>query len=307
MKNNKFFYTPHAKFYANFYITYFCNLACKICLMGCNPKIPKQFLPLEDILFYAKEFEKDECFSKSTVINGGEATSTYFYYSEDYLQTLYSELLKRSCKIELHTNSVWATSNKAEKIWQDLKILADFGNKNTIDLSCDQYHNNLSGLRESFKVLSSPDFVNKKLNINLLSFTNDPVVNNVIKEIKNYYPNLNITYAIEGEIIKTGTAKKYGLGVKVPFFEYHNEYCGIYYWSDEKLAISFHPDRTACIGTFYNPKRRVSYVNKDNKLKPWEQLYPELMENYIKSFKKDGCDLLELADIKEFLIPKKFR
>ena len=112
MKNVRQFYTPRATFYANIFVTYFCNLACKICLASCNPGRSKDILPISDILFYIEEFRKNYVFSRSVVINGGEPTSAYYHHSNDYLPTLNSELLKRNCNIELHTNSVWAVSKK---------------------------------------------------------------------------------------------------------------------------------------------------------------------------------------------------
>ncbi|MBN1325203.1 MAG: hypothetical protein JW974_03220 [Alphaproteobacteria bacterium] len=255
------------------------------------------------------EFKNDSKFSKSAVVNGGEATTPYFYNSMDYIPILNSELLNRNFEIEFHTNSVWAKSKKADIIWQDLKILADdVNNKHILDLSCDQYHKNLDGLHESFKVLSSPDFINKNLITKLLSFEGDPVIEKIQSEIKQKYPNLKIESKIDNQIIKTGEAAKNNIGIEVPFFEYGNEYRAMrYIWTDNSIAIGLHPDRTASIGTFYNEKRRVSYVNKDGTLKPWKQLYPQLVEKYINCFKEDKCNLFTQDELKRFLIPENHR
>lgn len=307
MKNDKHFYTPNSKFYANFYITYFCNLACKHCLASCNPGRSKDILPISDTVFYINEFKKDHLFSGSVVINGGEPTSAYYHHSNDYLRILYSELLNRNCNIELHTNSVWATSKKADIIWEDLKIIANFNKfDNKLDLSCDEYHNNLKGISESLRVLSGPEFNKEKFRTNILSFKRDPVLKKVQAEALEKYPDFKIEYSIYDKIVKTGEAAKNNIGVKRPFFEYSTEYGAFaYIWSD--FMISFYPDRTASIGACYTGRRRVSYVNKDKTLKPWNQLYPEIVKKYIKCYSEDKCNLMSINSLKNCLIPENHR
>lgn len=303
-------YSPYLNFYMNAYITYYCNRACKHCLTCSSPKSSKEILPLEDILFYVKEFRKNTGFVNHIVLNGGEPTSAYYHNSHSYMPTLYTELLKNKCNIELHSNAVWAMSKKADIIWQDLKILDNLEKcgicENLLDLSSDQYHNNENGIKESLKILSGPGFGNRKLWTKILSFNNDPIINRIKDYQIKKYPSLRIDYSIFNDIVKTGRAKENNIGIDIPFFEYCTEYNSfVNIWSE--FIISLYPDRTASIGCDHSGKRRVSYISRDGKLKPLEQLYPELVNKYINCYQSDGCDLLSVNLLKQTLIPKHAR
>ncbi|HNY25545.1 MAG TPA: hypothetical protein PKJ33_03305 [Alphaproteobacteria bacterium] len=309
MRKEKQFYVPHVSFYLNAYVTYFCNRACEHCLTCSSPKRSKEILPFEDILFYIHEFKKSNNF-RHVVLNGGEATSAYYFHSDDYMSILYTELLKNKCNIELHTNSVWASSAKADIIWQDLKILDNpdkcGSSENILDLSCDKYHKNMKEIKESIKILSGSEFNQKKLSKKILSFKNDPIVAEVQNYQKKDYPKSDIFYSIYNDVIKTGRAAKNNIGIDVPFFEYQTEYTTfINFWSD--FMISLYPNRTASIGASHDGKRRVSYVNKDGSLKSWEQLYPQLVQKYLDCYKADKCNLLDIKVLTRAFVPKNCR
>jgi len=277
------------------YVTYFCDLACDHCLSRCDPGRSEDVLPISDSLFYIDEFRKKSgMFSEIILLSGGESTSVYFNYSDDYFPTLISEILKRKCNMGIHTNSVWAVSKKADLIWNDLISVSNKCHSGiSIGLSCDQYHNNLPGLYENLRILSNPKINNKTIYPTIMSFANDPVIKKVQTHISEKYPDMKIKYSLDDDVVKIGRALDNNLGKD--FYEYIN------FSSD--IIISIYPDKTASIGSCYTGERHVSYVNSDNTLKPLEQLYPEMVEKYIECFAKNKFNSSNVPLLKQYLIP----
>lgn len=292
---NKKLYVPHRPFRTNLYVTYFCDLACDHCLSRCDPGRSKDVLPISDSLFYIDEFRKKSgMFSKIILLSGGESTSVYFNHSNDYLPTLISEILKRKCNMGIHTNSVWATSKKADLIWNDLISLGKkYRTGINLGLSCDVYHNNLDGLYESLKILSNPAINNKRIYPWIMSFKDDLNVKKLQGHISEKYPDMKIKYSLDDGVSKIGRALDNNLGKD--FYEYIN------FSSD--IIISLYPDKTASIGSCHTGERHVSYVNPDNTMKPLEQLYPEMVEKYIECFAKNKFNSSNVTLLKQYLIP----
>ncbi len=140
------FHTP-VSFNAHFMVTTYCNAFCPHCHVSAGPHQQKQFIPLDDVMFYLDTFKRDSKFGGLVGLNGGEAVTAYKHYSPDYIPTIIQECVKNNWRVDLRTNSLWTEDNTInDVIWRSLDNIdfTGYTNKISFSLSIDKYHNNES-------------------------------------------------------------------------------------------------------------------------------------------------------------------
>lgn len=133
------------EFDVHFFLTTFCNAFCRHCLMSAGPHQPKNFMKLKDVLFYLDELGKDPNFNGGVGFNGGEVMTAYKEYSPTYIPKILQECINRNYRIDIRTNSLWASDEKINHIiWDSLTNLdfSKYTEKINFSLSVDKFHAN---------------------------------------------------------------------------------------------------------------------------------------------------------------------
>ena len=133
------------EFDVHFFLTTYCNAYCRHCLMSAGPHQPKNFMKLEDVLFYLDELGKDPNFNGGVGFNGGEVMTAYKDYSVEYIPSILQECINRNYRIDIRTNSLWVTDETINSaIWESLTNLdfLKYTERINFSLSVDQFHAN---------------------------------------------------------------------------------------------------------------------------------------------------------------------
>lgn len=91
-----------------FYLTRHCNLSCNGCYMNSGPNASRAMLPMKDLRYWLKEFEKVSGFDESVVFSGGEIFSLPIPYVEHNAH----QVLDRGWRLQLKTNGAWVSETE---------------------------------------------------------------------------------------------------------------------------------------------------------------------------------------------------
>lgn len=131
--------------------------------MSAGPHQPKNFMNIDDVLFYLNEFDQDSNFNRAVGFNGGEVMTAYKHQSPDYIPTIIQECVNKSYKIDLRTNSLWTEDNTINSIiWNSLDNIdfSKYTNKIKFSLSIDKFHNNESANAKLISRICNSDLCN---------------------------------------------------------------------------------------------------------------------------------------------------
>ena len=145
----------------SFKITNWCNLRCAHCCEYSGPSESATFLPLEKIEQYTIESVHMPIKpNEYLVLGGGEAMAPYMHNQPDYIPKALDIIYKYGYVPTIKTNGTWGDNNaKRERILHDIaKPAYEYQKLVTLDISVDEFHNNISGVSKIiYNILSNPD------------------------------------------------------------------------------------------------------------------------------------------------------
>lgn len=158
-----------------FKITNWCNLNCAHCIERSSCKEPFDLLPLPKMHKIIKEFKNlDVNQSDFVVITGGESMAPYYNNQQNYIKQALRYIYKAGYVPVIKTNAVWGTDIKLrQKILFDLAESAyKYRKVVTLDISIDEFHNNLSGAANIItNVVSSSKYLSPAIRLCLAGFS----------------------------------------------------------------------------------------------------------------------------------------
>lgn len=143
-------------------ITNWCNLCCPHCCENsCKTNSP-DFMSLGKIGHYLYEIQTllyDT--SEHVVIGGGEAMAPYLFRNNNYIPTALNLIFDAGKIPTIKTNGLWAKQDKSRKaILKDLAKIAYSADKLvTLDISVDEFHDNIVIVADLFAEILSNDFI----------------------------------------------------------------------------------------------------------------------------------------------------
>lgn len=160
-------------FTLSFKITNWCNLNCAHCCENSGQNRARRFLPMKKIEKYLNEFKKlPYNLSEYIVIGGGEGLSPYLFDDFDYIPNLLSKINSVGGVSTIKTNGLWGNNAGTRKfILKDLSIFAHkIGKVVTLDISIDEFHNNIKNVADIFAEILSDNYVTVSIRPTLVGF-----------------------------------------------------------------------------------------------------------------------------------------
>ena len=163
----------YGRFALSFKITNWCNLNCAHCCENSGPLQAERLLPLNKIEKYLGEFkELPYNLSEHIVIGGGEGLSPYLFGNFDYIPDLLMMINAQNGVSTIKTNCAWGNKKaKARMILQDLaKAAHKTGKVVTLDISVDEFHDNISGVTKIIAEILSNEYLMEAVRLTLVGF-----------------------------------------------------------------------------------------------------------------------------------------
>lgn len=154
-------------------ITNWCDLNCAHCCECSGAHNPTNFMPLTRAEQYIGEFQDVPYhIMQHYTISGGEGLAPYQFGNPDYIPTILSCIYKIDGIPTIKTNGVWGEKyNMRAETLKSLAKSAYLGNKLlTLDISVDEFHNNLTGVANIIADVVQSDYLLPAIRICLLGF-----------------------------------------------------------------------------------------------------------------------------------------
>ena len=154
-------------------VTNWCDFNCAHCCECSGRNNPTNFIPLTRIEQYIHEFQEVPFnLSPHYTIGGGESLAPYQFGNSEYIPQVLSCIYKVGGIPTIKTNGVWG--KRYDMRSDTLKSLAKsayMGDKLlTLDISVDEFHNNLDGVANIMTDVVQSDYLLSAIRICLLGF-----------------------------------------------------------------------------------------------------------------------------------------
>ena len=203
-------------------ITNWCNLNCLHCAENSGCHEPLNFMDLKKFEQYIYEFKKLPFkISEHVLISGGEGLAPYLFGQPDYIPTALRYIQSANFVPTIKTNGVWGKRYDIRmQILKDLaKCAYDSGNLVTLDISVDEFHNNITSVANVIASALSSDDIMYGVRICLVGFYTFKSINALSKLWQELiYRDLYIDFLSDGN---WGVYNSRGTGFQV-IVDYHN-------------------------------------------------------------------------------------
>ncbi|MBE6458057.1 MAG: hypothetical protein E7011_04620 [Alphaproteobacteria bacterium] len=151
--------------------TNWCNLKCAHCCECSGPNMAPNIMPLGKVEKYIVEFNAMPCTkSEYMVFTGGETLAPYYHNQTQYIPTCLDIAVHNNMVPVVKTNAMWGNDDKMRQL-----ILGDFAKTAykhkklmTIEMSVDEFHNNLNGVANVIRDVSASDYLSPAIRLSMV-------------------------------------------------------------------------------------------------------------------------------------------
>jgi MoaA/NifB/PqqE/SkfB family radical SAM enzyme len=154
-------------------VTNWCNLDCRHCCERSCPSQPLNLMPIARMEKHVDDFQNLNIEKWNyALINGGEGMAGYFHRQPSYIKDALTVIQQNNLLPVVKTNATWGTDYQLRQtILKDVASSAYNTDKvNTLDISVDEFHDNLTGTANVIADVISSDYLRPAIYIELVGF-----------------------------------------------------------------------------------------------------------------------------------------